>query len=225
MSVQRILARRASTFAPRSLSEISGLPDTATRDLFLSRSEHYSTLSTSLTDGVATVALNRPEKQNAFSMRMWEEYADCFAAASRDPEVRVAVLTGNGKHFCSGMDLGVFVEMKNIAAKESCPGRVRERLLKSVLYFQECVSAPELCSKPVLAAVDGNIIGGGIDIITACDLRYSTHAAQFSVKEVDLGIVADIGTTQRLPILVGDQRARELTYTGRSFDGGVPPCN
>ena len=75
------------------------------------------------------------------------------------------------------------------------------------------VSAPELCAKPVLAAVDGNVIGAGVDLITSCDLRFCTASTSFSVKEVDLAIVADVGTMQRLPGLVGDQRARELTYT------------
>ena len=106
-----------------------------------------------------------------------------------------------------------------MAAEESCPGRVRERLLASVRYFQHGISSPERCSKPVIAALEGNVIGAGVDLATACDLRYTTSDAKLSVKEVDLAIVADVGTMQRLPHLVGDQRARELTYTGRTFSG------
>lgn len=171
-------------------------------------------------NGVTTVLLNRPQKHNALSIPMWEELIDCFDSISRDPTVRVAILGATkGPAFCAGMDLGVFQEMKELAAAEPCAGRVREQLLAQIQYFQRGVSAPELCSKPVIAAVDGSVIGGGVDLLTACDMRYCTARATFSVKEVDLAIVADVGTMQRLPHLVGDARARELTYTGRAIGG------
>jgi enoyl-CoA hydratase/carnithine racemase len=81
------------------------------------------------------------------------------------------------------------------------------------------VGAAEACRKPILAAIHGACIGGGVDLITACDIRYATADARFSVKEIDLAIVADLGTLQRLPRLIGDGLARELAFTGRSFGG------
>ena len=117
------------------------------------------------------------------------------------------------------MDLSVFQEMLTVAKEESCEGRKREKVLRSIKFFQEAVNAPEFCEKPVLCMLHGNVIGGAVDLATACDMRYVVNDAILSVKEVDLGIVADIGTMQRLPGIVGDQRARELTYTGRNFTG------
>jgi len=214
------LCRRltARAFQPRTLHEIT--EPTAHEGSLLSAAQSYSTLKVELAvDGVCSVLLDRPSKQNAANMPMWEELIDCFNIASEDPAVRACILGSTSAHFCSGMDLSVFAAMKRAAREETCPGRVRERVLKSIAFFQRGASAPEHCAKPVLAAVDGNAIGAGVDILTACDLRYCTQASRLSVKEVDLGIVADLGTMQRLPHLVGDQRARELTYTGRTFSG------
>lgn len=86
-------------------------------------------------------------------------------------------------------------------------------------FLQDCVSAPERCKVPVIAAVHGHCIGGAVDLISACDLRLCSKDASFCIKETDLGMVADIGTLQRLPKLIADQRVRELTYTGRVFSG------
>ena len=110
-------------------------------------------------------------------------------------------------------------ELMQIADSESCEGRQREGLSRIIQFFQDAVSAPEKCKVPVIAAITGNCIGGAIDLVTACDLRYSTDDALFSVKETDLGIVADLGTLQRLPKLIGEQRTRELVYTSRAFNG------
>ena len=168
---------------------------------------------------IATISLNRPKKMNALDIPMWAELINAFELASKDSDIRVCVLTGEGANFCSGMDLTVFSEMQAIATEESCEARKREKVLRSIEFFQAAVSAPELCIKPVLAAMQGNVIGGAVDLVTACDMRYVTNDAILSVKEVDLGIVADVGTMQRLPHIVGDQRARELAYTGRNFTG------
>lgn len=205
----------------RPLEEIAGTAS-AQAGLVSARAGEYSCLKVDVAaDGVATVLLDRPKKQNALDMRLWQEILDVFDAVSVDATVRVAVLGSTSAHFSSGMDLSVFGEMKRVAAAESCPGRAREQTLRLVKFFQHAISSVERCEKPVIAAVDGNCLGAGVDLATACDLRYCTDGASFSVKEVDLAIVADVGTMQRLPHLVGDQRARELTYTGRHFDGGA----
>ena len=165
------------------------------------------------------IHLNRPKRQNAMDMPMWNELQEVFEAASQDPTVRVAILAGAGGHFSSGMDLSVFQEMKQLAAATPCPGRRAEQVLRSIEFFQRGISSPELCSKPVICALEGNSIGGAVDLATACDLRYCTDDVNICVKEVDLGIVADVGTMQRLPFLIGDQRAREWTYTAKVVHG------
>eukprot|EP00605_Chrysophyceae_sp_TOSAG23-4_P001755 GSChrysophyteH1.ASY1.ANO1.1943.1 assembled CDS len=155
---------------------------------------------------------------NAMNIPLWEEILDVFQICNDDPMIKCVVLGADGDHFCSGMDLGVFAEMSDIYGEETCDGRSREMLSTIIQYFQDGCSSPEHCNVPVLAAIHGNAIGGAIDLLTSCDMRYCVDDSMFCVKEVDLGIVADVGTTQRLPKLVGDQRARELTYTARSID-------
>jgi enoyl-CoA hydratase len=99
------------------------------------------------------------------------------------------------------------------------PARSREALRRLILDLQDCLSTVERCRKPVLAAIQGACIGGAIDLVTCCDMRYAAAEVQFSVREIDVGMTADVGTLQRLPRLIPDGVARELAYTGRSVDG------
>ena len=165
---------------------------------------------------VAEVRLNRPEKMNAMNMRMWHELRDVFATASRDAGVRCVLLSAEGNIFSSGMDLSVFSELLRNLGEESCSARTREGLLRAIRFWQEACSGPEICEVPVVAAVHGGAIGGAVDLLTSCDLRYCSPSASFCVKEIDLAIAADLGTLQRLPKLIGDMQARELAYTGRT---------
>lgn len=169
--------------------------------------------------GVYTVCLNRPSRGNAFNMQMWLELQETFQAADGDHSVRAIVLTGNSASFSTGMDLSVFSDMQKLAKAESCEGRKREALSNFIQFLQDAISAPEVCTIPVIAAISGYCIGGAVDLITACDLRYCTDNSTFCVKETDLAMVADIGTLQRLPKLIGDQQTRELAYTGRTING------
>ena len=98
-------------------------------------------------------------------------------------------------------------------------GRNAERLRRQILKLQSSFNAVDSCRKPVIAAIQGYCIGGAIDLIAACDMRYSTLNAQFSIKEIDMGMAADVGTLQRLPRIIGDGMMRELAYTGRTVDG------
>lgn len=184
------------------------------------RDAKYKTLRCEVQDdGVVNLSLARAEKRNAMNMAVWEELEDAFRRINAEGEARCVVLRGDGASFSTGMDLGVFAAMQALSARESCDSRKREALFRIISRFQSIISAPARCRVPVIAAVHGHCIGGAIDLITACDMRYTTSDALYSVKEVDLAIVADVGTLQRLPALVGDQRARELSYTGRDFDG------
>jgi acyl-CoA-binding protein len=140
--------------------------------------------------GVQHVVLNRPKRGNAFDMKLWEDYRRVFEAVGNSEDVRVVVLSGAGGNFSTGMDLSVFAEMQSCGSKESCEGRRREGIAKFIQYLQDATSAPETCAVPVIAAIAGHCIGGAIDIITACDLRYCTKDASFCVKEIDLAIVS-----------------------------------
>jgi enoyl-CoA hydratase len=175
------------------------------------------TLEVALANGVATIDLNRPDKANAMNQPMWQDIRAAFRWVDETPEARVAVLGARGKVFTSGIDLAMLAELTS-RMDGDCGGRLRERLRRQVLDLQDTLSSIERCRKPVIAAIHGACIGGGIDLITCCDMRYAAAEAHFSIKEVDVGLTADVGTLQRLPKLVPDGIVRELAYTGRRFD-------
>ncbi|MBM75872.1 MAG: enoyl-CoA hydratase [Proteobacteria bacterium] len=169
------------------------------------------------TDKIAFAQLARPEKANALNDVLWFELEQLAIWADATPEVRVLVLSGEGKHFCAGIDFSLAGALFS-SISHLPEGQKQEALCGRIKELQRAFSALEHCRKPVIAAVHGSCIGGGIDLITACDMRYASENTRFSVKEVDLGIVADIGTLQRLPHLIGEGMVRELAYTGREFD-------
>ena len=180
---------------------------------------NFETLLVDLQQGVATVRLNRPAKGNAMDAVMWREIRQAFDWLDQTPEARVAVLQGEGKHFCTGIDLQMLMALAQQIRNE-CDGRSREALRRIILDLQDTLTSLERCRKPVLAAIHGACIGGGIDLICCADMRYASSDAQFSIKEIDIGMTADVGTLQRLPRLIGEGMARELAYTGRSVSGG-----
>jgi enoyl-CoA hydratase len=178
---------------------------------------NFETLVISEADGVAHIQLNRPEKANAMNGVMWKEIRAAFDWLSAS-QARVGVLSAQGKHFTAGIDIDLLMAAR--AETAALPeGTRQERLREIIGELQNAISAAESCRKPILAAIHGVCYGAGVDLVTACDMRYATQDARFSVKEVDLAIVADVGTLQRLPRLIGDGFARELAYTGREFDG------
>ncbi len=168
-------------------------------------------------DKIAFAELARPDKANALNEVLWFELEQLALWADAAPQIRVLVLSGAGKNFCAGIDFtlagSLFSSISHLPQ-----GQKQETLLARIKELQRAFSAFERCRKPVIAAVHGSCVGGGIDLIAACDMRYAAQGSRFSIKEVDLGIVADIGTLQRLPHLVGEGMVRELAYTGRYFD-------
>ncbi|GFZ21087.1 delta(3,5),delta(2,4)-dienoyl-CoA isomerase 1 [Actinidia rufa] len=167
---------------------------------------------------VFNLYLNRPSVRNALSGDFFAEFPKALASLDQNPNVGVIILSGAGGHFCSGIDLKTLTSISG-GAQSADRGRTGERLRREIKTMQDAITAVEKCRKPVIAAVQGACIGGGIDIITACDLRYCTEDSFFSVKEVDLAITADLGTLQRLPTIVGYGNAMELALTGRRFSG------
>ncbi|KAK9868250.1 hypothetical protein WJX84_010877 [Apatococcus fuscideae] len=133
-------------------------------------------------------------------------------------DIRVIVLRGQGKNFCGGMDLSSFDDIAR-PPDQSCPARRAIKLRQDTMKWQGAFNAMERCRWPVLAAVHGACIGAGVDMITACDIRYCTEDARFCVKEVDRAMAADMGTLQRLPSIVGQGHARHLSLTGATIDG------
>lgn len=179
----------------------------------------YQTLLYEVTHHVAHVRFNTPEKANAMVKAFWTEFKEAMYAADADPDVRVVVISGEGKHFTSGLDLSMFGDLQKQLLQTDCQARAREALRRNILDMQTTFSAIEQCRKPVIAAVHGACIGGGVDLISACDMRYCTEDAYFTVREIDLGMVADVGTLQRLPKIIAEGVAREMAYTGRNVYG------
>ena len=178
----------------------------------------YDTLEVSVADKVAHVALNRPEKSNAMNAAFWEECRRVFTWIDGEPGVRAVVLSGRGRHFSSGIDLELLGGELNANPQQE-PGRRALALRRLILRMQEAFNAIERCRVPVLAAIQGACIGGAVDMISSCDMRYSTASAFFSIKEVEVGLTADMGTLQRLPHIIGDGMMRELAYTAREITG------
>ena len=178
----------------------------------------YQTLKVSLDGAVAMIELHRPAKSNAIDAAMWAELREAMHWLDSTPQARIGIISGAGRNFCAGIDLSMLEDLKRFE-REACRGRAGEQLRLSILELQETINAVEHCHKPVIAAVHGACVGGGIDLISACDLRYCSEDAWFSVKEVDVGLTADVGTLQRLPKLLGEGLARELAYTARRVDG------
>lgn len=179
----------------------------------------FSTLSIELQDHVAWLRLNRPDKINALNMAMWQELPQALTWLDRQASVRVLVLAGSGKHFCAGIDLAILQHHRDAIADAACASRSREGFFDFIESAQQAFNAFEKLRVPVIAAIHGACIGGGLDLIAACDLRIATVDARFCIKEVDVAIVPDVGTIQRLRHVMSYSVLAELTYTGEVFDG------
>jgi enoyl-CoA hydratase len=162
---------------------------------------------------VAQVRLCRPDELNSMVPEFWRELPELIQRLSDDGGVRAVVLSSTGKHFSAGMDLSVFTSGGSGEASE--PGRVNANRQLQVRRLQESFTVLERARMPILAAIQGGCIGGAVDLVTACDMRYATEDAFFVVQETNIGMTADVGTLQRLPKIIPDGAARELVYTGR----------
>jgi enoyl-CoA hydratase len=167
---------------------------------------------------VAEVTLIGPGKGNSLGPDFWRELPIVFRELDADPAVRAIVLTGSGKHFSYGLDLQAMMgDVGALMGGESLAGP-RTKFLNKVREMQDSVTAVADCRKPVIAAVSGWCIGGGLDLIAAADIRLASADAKFSVREVKVAIVADIGSLQRLKGIIGEGHLRELAYTGKDIE-------
>jgi len=161
---------------------------------------------------IAWVIMDNPDKRNAMTIDFFKQMVEVFTALDDDPQIRVAIIKGEGKSFTAGIDLGLLAGLTQSTGADS-----RENLRKTILQAQKSNTAIIQCRKPVICAIHSHCIGAGVDLICACDIRLALKDAIFSVRETKLGLIADLGTIQRLPDIVGDPWARELIFTGRDF--------
>ena len=178
----------------------------------------YKAFSVHIENHIAHVSFNKPDKANSLDTPDWEEMQQVFQHMDENPDVRVVILSGKGKHFCAGIDLAALMGLQN-QLSGNCEARKRDQIRQYIFKLQDAITSIEVCRKPVLAAIHNGCLGGGVDIISACDIRYCTQDAYFTIKEISLGLVADIGTLQRLPYIISPGIMAEMAYTGRKVYG------
>jgi enoyl-CoA hydratase len=180
----------------------------------------YECFDVEVADKIGHIRMIRPDRANSMIASFWRDLPEIVDGLSSSGSVRVIVLSGEGKHFCSGMDLSVFGSNDAIRPDGAASGhrsRRNERFRSTALKLQDSFSCLERARVPVLCAIQGACIGGGIDMVSAADMRYATESAYFSIQEINIGMTADVGTLQRMPKLVAEGIVRELAYTGRRW--------
>ncbi len=171
----------------------------------------YETIRYEFTDHIATITLNRPEAMNALTRQMYAELEAALRDVPRDPEVRCAVITGEGRSFCSGDDV-----KQIMLGEERGPATAR---LRDVRPRPTPAAAAALdCDKPLIAAVNGAAVGWGMDLALFCDIRIASDRAKFGELFIKRGLVSDLGGLWRLPRVVGPSKAAELLFTGEIID-------
>ena len=183
----------------------------------MSSSLSPSCFDVEVTEKVAHIRLNRPDDLNSMVREFWTELPEIVRGLDARGDVRAIVVSSTGRHFCAGMDLGVFTSGDTPITPDDSHemGRVRARLRQTALMLQESFTAFERVRMPVLVAIQGGCIGGAVDMVTAADMRYASADAFFVIQEINIGMTADVGTLQRLPKIIPDGIAREMAYTGR----------
>jgi len=177
-------------------------------------------------DSIAIVWLDRPDQRNAFAPQFWTLLPTTMEELGDDPGVRAVVLAAKGSAFTVGLDVKSFGpviatgSLDPAATPPASPVAQRARTRQLVKAMQHAFSSLAQCPVPVIAAIHGYCIGAGVDLITACDIRYAAADAVFSIRETRLAMVADVGTLQRLPHIIDPGSVAELAYTGRDFDAG-----
>lgn len=172
----------------------------------------YACFTVDISDKIAHVRLNRPDKANSMIPEFWREFPDAIEDISNGAKARVIVISSEGKHFSSGMDISVFMQ----GSLDSDPANAEidaEAFRHHVATLQKTFSALEAARQPVLAAIQGGAIGAGVDLATACDCRYASADAFFCVQETAIGMTADVGTFPRLAKIIPEGWARQMAYT------------
>ena len=179
---------------------------------------NYESFKYSSEEGIGHLVLNKGEDLNKMTMNFWYELPKILDEIDRDASLRVLILSSTGKHFRAGMDLKNFGTLGNDSEKKTNvpdKARIGENLYRVAKELQDMLSKLEKLRIPVLAGIQGGCIGGGLDLVTAADMRFASKDAFFCIQEINIGMAADIGTLQRLPRVIPEGKVRELAYTGR----------
>ena len=183
----------------------------------------YECFDLETTDRVAHLRMIRPERSNSMIASFWRDLPVIVDELSASGKVRALVLSAEGRHFCSGMDLSVFAGNDTLGTEGGAGGAAAHRSRRNEAFrtmamrLQDSFTALERARMPVLCAIQGACVGGGVDMVSAADLRYADETAFFSIAEINIGMTADVGTLQRMPKLVPEGLVRELAYTGRRW--------
>lgn len=186
----------------------------------LNQEYHFLELSIPIeAPNVTIVALNRPKKLNAIHSPMCKEIGDVFSRlGTLGDDCRCVLLTGNGRGFCAGIDLQDLSFMESSEDGLDDPARKGLAMVGKIQQMQDCFSQLEKCPVPVVCALHGVVVGAGMDLACCTDIRVAAKNTIFSVREVKVGMVADVGTLQRLPKMIGNcSLANEICLTGRNF--------
>ncbi|MCS6987844.1 MAG: crotonase/enoyl-CoA hydratase family protein [Sphingomonadaceae bacterium] len=175
----------------------------------------YTCFTFEVADHVAHLQLCRPAELNTMNEAFWRELPQAFDAIEQDPGIRAVVISSTGRHFTAGLDLNWAGGMEG--ERHPDPGRAREKLRRHIRRMQIPFTKVDQCRVPVIAAIHGGCVGGGVDLVTACDIRVGSADCFFTIQEVNVAIVADVGTLQRIPYLLPQGLVRELAYTGRRW--------
>jgi enoyl-CoA hydratase len=163
---------------------------------------------------IAHIVMNRPDAHNSMIRAFWNELPAIVREIDAEAQARVIVISAEGKHFTSGMDVSVFSDDSSLGAAKGDRYAIAEALRHFVMLLQKSFSCLEEARMPVLAAIQGACVGGGVDLATACDVRYVTEDTFFQIAEINIGMTADVGTFPRLCKLIPEGWVRELAYTG-----------
>ncbi|AOP35107.1 enoyl-CoA hydratase [Leptospira tipperaryensis] len=169
-------------------------------------------------DKTAILYLNRPEKRNAMNWPFWRDLPEAIEEIDSNPHVHAFIIAARGKSFSTGLDLDSFFQQFGSSIQAPL-GDDRRKFFDLILRMQKGINAVYNSSKPSIAAVQRHCIGGGLDLISACDIRYATVDASISLREAKVAIVADMGSINRLPAIIGQGHTRELALTGKDIDG------
>ncbi|XP_005100938.1 delta(3,5)-Delta(2,4)-dienoyl-CoA isomerase, mitochondrial isoform X1 [Aplysia californica] len=217
-SLARLISKSAGSTVAGEAKHVPSKLSLMARAMSSQVTYEFETLNvTSPEEYVKHVELNRPKKMNAMNTAFWTEMIDCFNKLAVDPECRVVILSGAGKMFTAGLDFNdnevMLIQMSDLDVSRKAVA-VKEGLR----HLQNSFTSIERCNKPVITAMHQGCIGAGVDMSAAADIRYCTDDAWFQIKEIELGLAADLGTLQRFPKIIGnDSLCRELVYTARKF--------
>ncbi len=177
----------------------------------------YACFEVQIENNIAHVILNRPEKRNAMNADFWRELPEIITEIDQEAKARVIVLSSTGPHFTAGLDLSSFSSIGDSPQEDPEKKKLQRgaAFYDNVLHIQKAFTCMEEARIPVLCCIQGGAIGGGVDLATACDIRYATEDAFLIIQETNIGMTADVGTFPRLVKLIPEGYVREMAYTGR----------